>query len=456
MKIYNTLSARLEEFVPAGDPVTLYVCGVTPYDESHVGHALSYIVFDVLRRYLEYKGYNVRHVQNFTDIDDKLIDRANRLNTTVGELAGRYIERYLDDMRDLNVTPATVYPRATQEIPKIVEIIQSLIDKGFAYAAGGDVYYRVRQKPDYGKLSHRNLDSMIAEMRVEAGEGKEFAGDFALWKGAKPGEPAWDSPWGPGRPGWHIECTAMSVRYLGSSIDIHGGGNDLIFPHHENEIAQSEAATGVEPFVHYWMHNGWMQFAGEKMSKSLGNFVTIRDALDSYGADALRLFVLSSHYRKPLTYSGEGMIAMQKGAERLRAAAHLESAAGSAAGLDLEAYRHRMEEGLEDDLNTAPGVAALFDLARDINRAHDDGLDVAEAQALLRDLAGLLGLTLAEAEAGGAELAAKPFVDLLIDVRKELRAAKQFALADSVRDRLGELGIQLEDTPQGTIWHGRA
>jgi cysteinyl-tRNA synthetase len=454
MKIYNTLSARLEEFIPSGDPVTLYVCGVTPYDESHVGHALSYIVFDVLRRYLEYKGLNVRHVQNFTDIDDKLIDRANRMGTTVAELAERYTERYLNDMRDLNVLPATVYPRATQEIDKIIEVIQALIDKGFAYAADGDVYYRVRRKPDYGKLSHRNIDSMIAEMRVEAGAGKEFAGDFALWKGAKPDEPAWESPWGPGRPGWHIECTAMSLKYLGPSIDIHGGGNDLIFPHHENEIAQSEAATDVEPFVHYWMHNGWMQFAGEKMSKSLGNFVTIRDAIDSYGADGLRLFVLSSHYRKPLTYSSEGMVAMQKGAERLRAAAHITGAGGAPAERDLESYRKRMEEGLEDDLNTAPGVAALFDLARDINRVHDEGRDVSEAQALLRDLAGIMGLKLEEPAETDAGLAAKPFVDLLVDVRRELRTAKQFALADLVRDRLGELGIALEDTAQGTVWHG--
>jgi cysteinyl-tRNA synthetase len=453
MKIYNTLSARLEDFVPAGDPVTLYVCGVTPYDESHVGHALSYIVFDTLRRYLEYKGYHLRHVQNFTDIDDKLIDRANRLGTTVAELAERYIERYLEDMRDLNILPATVYPRATQEIDKIVEIIQALIDKGFAYPAEGDVYYRVRHKEDYGKLSHRTVESMIAEARVEAGEGKEFAGDFALWKGAKPGEPAWESPWGPGRPGWHIECTAMSVKYLGPSIDIHGGGNDLIFPHHENEIAQSEAATGVDPFVRYWMHNGWMQFAGEKMSKSLGNFVTIRDAVESYGADALRLFVLSSHYRKPLTYSGEGMEAMQRGAERLRAAAHVESS-GPPAELDLESYRRRLEEGMNDDLNSAQGVAALFDLARDINRARDEGRDVREAQALLRDLAGVLGLTLAESEERAAELAARPFVDLLVEVRRELRSAKQFALADLVRNRLGELGITLEDTPQGTVWHG--
>jgi cysteinyl-tRNA synthetase len=456
MKIYNTLSARLEEFHPATDTVSLYVCGVTPYDESHVGHALSYIVFDVLRRYLEYTGHKVRHVQNFTDIDDKLIARATRLDTTVDDLAERYIERYLDDMRDLNILPATVYPRATQEIDKIVEIIATLIERGFAYAAAGDVYYRVRRKEDYGKLSHRTIDSMIAEARVEAGEGKEFAGDFALWKGTKPGEPAWESPWGPGRPGWHIECTAMSVKYLGPSIDIHGGGNDLIFPHHENEIAQSEAATGVQPFVRYWMHNGWMQFAGEKMSKSLGNFVTIQDAVQSYGADALRLFVLSSHYRSPLTYSDEGLEAMKKGAERLRAAAHVESPAGSPAALDLLSYRRRLEEGLDDDLNTAPGVAALFDLSRDINRARDEGHDVREAQDVLRDLSAVVGLTLEAPAAGGAaELAARPFVELLLDVRRDLRTAKQYALSDQIRDRLSDLGVLLEDTPQGTTWRLR-
>ncbi|MGI8553622.1 MAG: cysteine--tRNA ligase [Dehalococcoidia bacterium] len=453
MKIYNTLTARLEEFVPEGDEVKLYVCGVTPYDESHVGHALSYIVFDVLRRYLEYKGYRVRHVQNFTDIEDKLISRANQRGATVADLAERYIERYMEDMRDLNILPATVYPRATQEVPMIIEIIEKLMHFGYAYAAGGDVYYRVRHKPDYGKLSHRSIDSMIAESRVEAGEGKEFAGDFALWKGAKPGEPSWESPWGPGRPGWHIECTAMSVRYLGPSIDIHGGGNDLIFPHHENEIAQSEAATGVQPFVHYWMHNGWMQFAGEKMSKSLGNFVTIFDALRSYGADALRLFVLSSHYRSPNTYSAEGMEDRKKGAERLRAAAHVQSSSTLAAQIDLESYRRRMEEGLEDDLNTAPGIAALFDLAREINRARDEGAALQEAQALLRDLAALVGLTLAEPLGQSeAQVAAKPFIDLLIDVRRDLRTAKQFAVADQIRSRLLDLGIELEDSRDGTTW----
>ena len=456
MRIYNTLTARLEEFVPEGDTVRIYVCGVTPYDESHVGHALSYIVFDALRRYLEYTGLKVRHVQNFTDIDDKLIMRANLQGTTVAALAERYVQRYLEDMRDLNILPATVYPRATEEVPAIVEIIERLIEKGYAYAAAGDVYYRVRQKADYGKLSHRTLGSMIAEARVEAGEDKEFAGDFALWKGAKPGEPSWESPWGPGRPGWHIECTAMSIKYLGPTLDIHGGGNDLIFPHHENEIAQSEAATGVQPFARYWMHNGWMQFAGEKMSKSLGNFVTIADCIRAYGADALRLFVLSSYYRSPLTYSDEGMEAMKKGAERLRAAGYIQSTGSAAAGIDLDTYQRRFDEGLEDDLNTASAVAALFDLSREINRAHDAGADVAEAQALLRRLAGVLGLTLAEPKTEReAELAARPFVELLIETRRSLRAAKQYALADDIRTRLTDLGIVLEDTPEGTTWHAR-
>jgi len=455
MKIYNTLAARLEEFAPATDTVSLYVCGVTPYDDSHVGHALSYIVFDVLRRYLEYKGLKVRHVQNFTDIDDKLIARATIAKTSVAELAERFIERYLDDMRDLNVLPATVYPRATQEIEKIVEVITILVEREYAYAGAGDVYYRVRKKGDYGKLSHRTIDSMIAEARVEAGEGKEFAGDFALWKAAKPGEPSWDSPWGPGRPGWHIECSAMALRYLGSSIDIHGGGNDLIFPHHENEIAQSEAATGVVPFVRYWMHNGWMQFAGEKMSKSLGNFVTIREAIETYGADALRLFVLSSQYRSPLTYSDEGMEAMKKGAERLAAAASVENTGTAASQLDLGSYRRRLEEGLEDDLNSAPGVAALFDLARDINRARDEGCDIAAAQQALRDLAAVLGLGLKPPETG-EDLAAKPFVELLLEVRRDLRAAKQYQLADQIRGRLTDLGITIEDGPQGTTWHARS
>ncbi len=471
MKLVNTLTRQEEEFVPLGDPVRMYVCGVTPYDENHVGHAMSYIVFDVLRRYLEYRGYRVRHVQNFTDIDDRIIARAARLEIDEAELAQRYIDRYFDDMRALNILPAHEYPRATQEISEMIRLIEGLIEKGYAYAAPaqpgseyGDVYYRVTRKRDYGKLSRRNLDDVIAGARVEPGEGKENPLDFALWKGAKPGEPTWDSPWGPGRPGWHIECSAMSLKYLGEQIDIHGGGEDLIFPHHENEIAQTEAFTDKEPFVRYWLHNAWVRMGEEKMSKSLGNFVPVREAVQRWGADAVRLFVLTSHYRSPLNYGEEGLDAAKRGAGRLRTSVSGAPTATAAASTDvttpgkappaLEAspFRERFIEAMDHDLNTPQGVAALFDLAREINRARDEGLDVQGAQSTLRELAGVLGLTLVQEE---ESLAAAAFVQLLVDIRLELRQAKHFDLADNIRSRLGELGIALEDTPQGTVWRRR-
>lgn len=448
MKITNTLTRSLEEFRPAGDTVLLYVCGVTPYDESHVGHAMSYVVFDVFRRYLEFRGYKVRHVQNFTDIDDRIITRAQRLGVDTKELAERYIQRYLEDMHDLNVLPATVYPRATETIPEMITIIEGLIDRGFAYEASGDVYFRVRKKPDYGKLSHRDADSLMAGARVEPGEQKEDPADFALWKAAKPGEPAWESPWGPGRPGWHIECTAMSLKYLGDQLDVHAGGEDLIFPHHENEIAQSEAYTGKEPFARYWLHNAWVKMGEEKMSKSLGNFVTIRDALNAVGGDALRMWILTSHYRKPLTYSEETLEAAKAGVERLRNAVRVD-AAGSGDPIDATPFRERFIAAMDDDLNTPQALAALFDLAREINRGRDAGRSVAEAQAALRELADVLGLTLAEPQAG---LAAAPFIELLVTVRNDLRQAKQFAIADRIRSGLADLGVALEDTPQGTVW----
>lgn len=469
MKLVNTLTRQEEEFVPLGDTVRMYVCGVTPYDENHVGHAMSYIVFDVLRRYLEYRGYRVRHVQNFTDIDDRIIARAARLEINEEELAQRYIDRYFEDMRALNILPADEYPRATQEIPEMIAIIQGLMEKGYAYVASGqassghgDVYYRVERKRDYGKLSRRNLEEMVAGARVEPGEGKENPMDFALWKSAKPGEPAWDSPWGPGRPGWHIECSAMSVKYLGEQIDIHGGGEDLIFPHHENEIAQTEAFTGKDPFVRYWLHNAWVRVGEEKMSKSLGNFVPVREAVQRWGADAVRLFVLTSHYRSPLTYSEDALDAAKRGAERLRTslgvaargapAGDSAGPAGTASGLDAVAFKERFIEAMDRDLNTPQAVATLFDLARDINRARDEGQKVADAQATLRELADVLGLTLAEED---ESLAAAPFIQLLIDVREELRQAKRYDLADIIRSRLGELGIALEDAPQGTVWKRR-
>ncbi len=452
LRLRNTMSGQVEEFQPSGDVVKIYVCGVTPYDVSHVGHAMSYVVFDVLRRYLEYRGYQVRHVQNFTDIDDRIIARAERRGIPIDELTGDLIERYHEEMRALNVLPAHVYPRATAEIPKMIEMIQGLIEKGYAYVSDGDVYYRVQRKADYGKLSHRTLDSMIAGARVEIDELKEHPMDFALWKAAKPGEPSWESPWGPGRPGWHIECSAMSLRYLGEQIDIHGGGEDLIFPHHENEIAQTEAYTDNPPFVRYWMHNAWVKAGEEKMSKSLGNFVPITDALERWSADAVRVWILTSHYRTPVTYTEEALLAAKRASERLRLAAR--AGDGSAAGepVDAEPFRRQFIEAMDEDLNAPRALAVLFDLAHEINRGRDEGRAVATAQAALLELADVLGLTLTEPE---ADLGGAPFIELLIAIRSELRQAKQFELADRVRTGLAELGIALEDTSQGTEWRRR-
>ena len=446
MRVYNTLSGHKEEFQVQGDEVKMYVCGVTPYDDCHIGHAMSYINFDVVRRYLEYLGYKVKHVQNFTDVDDKIIARANTQGIPAHELSGRFIERYFTDMDALNIQRAHVYPKATQEIPSMIEVIQALVNKGHAYASEGSVYFRVRSKSDYGKLSHRRLDDMRPEGEEKQ---KEHPLDFALWKATKPGEPAWESPWGPGRPGWHIECSAMSVTYLGTTLDIHGGGQDLIFPHHENEIAQSESYSGA-PFVRYWMHNGLLQLGSEKMSKSLGNLITVRQALERYGADALRLFMLSSHYRSPLTYSEEIVGAAQKGLERLLQALQPGTAPVQGETLDAEPFRKRFIEAMDDDFSTSQAIAALFDLARGINTCKEQGKDVSQAQKTLRELALILGLSLKDEQE--LPLGAQPLLELLIKVRAELRTAKQWQLADHVRAGLVELGITLEDTSQGTTW----
>ncbi|MSQ26793.1 MAG: cysteine--tRNA ligase [Dehalococcoidia bacterium] len=467
MKLWNTLSGQKEEFRPQGDPVLMYVCGVTPYDESHIGHAMSYIVFDVIRRYLEFKGYNVRYVQNFTDIDDKLINRARQAGIPVLDLADRFIGRYFDDMDALNVRRAEVYPRVSQEIPGIIDLISKLEQRGYAYPTGGDVYFRVQRDEDYGKLSHRTLEGMQAGARVEVGELKEDPMDFVLWKGAKPGEPQWESPWGPGRPGWHIECSAMAMRYLGPKLDIHGGGHDLIFPHHENEIAQSECATGEAPFARYWLHNGLLRLGEEKMSKSLGNLVTIDQVLTSHSADALRLFVLSSHYRGPLTYNDEALDAADKGADRLREALRPADRPAGVERLDPASQRQRFIDAMDDDFNSAQAVAALFDLARDINRARERALYLTAAQDTLRELAGVLGMTLdpqVRRQLGGVQPAARgslsrngagdaePFIDLLIELRSNLRVKKEFALADAIRVGLTERGVTLEDSAAGTTW----
>ena len=451
MKLYNTLSRQVEEFAPLGEEVRIYVCGPNLYAPCHMGHAMSYIIFDVLRRYLEYRGYRVRHVQNFTDIEDNIILRARAQNRTIYDLAEEHIRLFFQQMDALNIQRAHVYPRATEEIPAMIEMVQGLLARGHAYQAGGDVYFRVLSLPDYGKLSGRHLDSLVAGARIEPGEAKEHPADFVLWKGAKEGEPFWESPFGPGRPGWHIECSAMSLKYLGQPLDIHGGGQDLIFPHHENEIAQSEAYTGQRPFARFWLHHGLMRLpeSPEKMTRHLGNLVPIEEVLDRYGADAVRIFVLSSHYRSPLTYSEEALAAAKAGAQRLRLAATLEGGQEEPA-LDASPFRSRFLAAMDDDLGTPQALATLFDLAREINRARNEGRRTEEAQSTLRELAGVLGLTLREGAAASLDIA--PFVELLIEVRQELRSQRLYALADKVRSRLGEMGIVLEDTPQGTRW----
>ncbi len=466
IQIYNTLTRTTEplETIEPG-VVRMYVCGVTPYDDAHIGHAMSAIVFDVIRRYLEYRGYTVQHIVNFTDVDDKVIARAERVGRDPLELSGELADDFLAQLQALNVQPATFYPRVTQTIPEIRDFVQGLIDKGYAYAAEGDVYFRVRADADYGKLSGRSLDEMLSGTRFAVDPRKESPADFALWKAAKPGEPAWASPWGPGRPGWHIECSAMSMKHLGEQMDIHGGGNDLVFPHHENEIAQSESLTG-KPFARYWVHNGMLQLVNaatrevEKMSKSLGNVVTIANFLSEYDPDVFRLIVLGSYYRSPLTYNTA--IAADNARKLDRLLTSLQPAvgadeAGPAAAVLIqaaEAVPQRFGETMNADFNTAGALAVLFELVRAINVARDAGVGgtpFAAAQGTLRELAGVLGLRLApQASGAGADVA--PFIELLIELRAELRKAKQYQLADVVRMRLSDLGVTLEDSPQGTRW----
>ncbi|MBE9515059.1 MAG: cysteine--tRNA ligase [Chloroflexi bacterium] len=450
MKVFNTLTGQKEDFHPRGGVVSMYVCGITAYDECHIGHAMTYVIFDVIKRYLGFKGYKVKHVQNFTDVDDKIIERANQLGMPPAELASKYTDQYFATMDALNVERADAYPRATEEIPKIIEIIQGLFAKGYAYEFEGSVYFRVRNFPDYGKLSHRNLAEMIPKASY-CERDKEYPLDFALWKASKPGEPFWESPWGQGRPGWHIECSAMALKYLGDTIDIHGGGEDLVFPHHENEIAQSESFTQEIPFVRYWLHNGLMQQGKQKMSKSTGNLVCIKDALDRFGSDAIRLFILSSHYRSPLTYSEEALEASERGAERLRwALTHRTNADEGAAGLNAEPSEQKFVEAMDDDFNTAQAIAVLFELAKGINRGAEKGMHITEAQHTLLKLAGILGLTLKEKAQPTPD--AEAFIGLLASIRDDLRQNQQWQLADRIRKGLADLGVTLEDTPQGTTW----
>jgi cysteinyl-tRNA synthetase len=461
LRIYNTLTRRKEDFVTLEPGVVrMYVCGVTVYNDAHVGHAMSALVFDVVRRYLEYRGYKVRHVMNFTDVDDKIIARANALGEDPFALAQRYIDDYRQNLHDLNILPATSNPRATQTMQEILHMVEQLVERGYAYAPGnGDVYFRVTREKDYGKLSGRRLEEMQAGARIEVGEQKEHPMDFALWKGAKPGEPAWDSPWGKGRPGWHIECSAMNLAELGEQIDIHGGGNDLIFPHHENEIAQTEALTGKQ-FARFWMHNGMLQLGGEKMSKSLGNIISIKDFLARRDADVMRMLVLAGTYRAPLIFNEETQDAAEKNVERLKSG--LRPAAPSSAGLtpdeaseltaQAEAVRASFIEAMDDDFNTAGALAALFELVKAINTGRDNGAtdpQLLAAQNMLRTLTGVLGLRLQEKKGSGD---ADGFIQLLVEVRGEVRKQKLWALSDLIRNRLKELGVTIEDGKDGTTW----
>ena len=454
MKLYNTLSGRKEEFTTSDGNVRMYVCGITPYAPSHIGHAMMSVVFDVVRRYLEFKGYAVVHIQNFTDVDDKIIQAANDIGISTDELSETNIRQYLEEMDALNVLRAHTYPRATTEIPAIVNMIESLENQGYAYNVNGDVYFRVGRNADYGKLSGRTQEDLLAGARVEVDELKEDPRDFALWKSQKPDEPAWGSPWGAGRPGWHIECSAMSMRYLNEGVDIHGGGQDLIFPHHENEIAQSESYSQQKPFARFWLHNGLLSINEDKMSKSIGNVITVGEALERFSPLALRLFFLSSHYRNPLVFSNQNIQAQERATERIRNAATNRSQHTNGEVLDASEFERTFIDAMDDDLNTPRALAAVFDLSREINRASEQGKDVTASQDTLRELVGILGIDI-ESQSSDSDGDIAPFVDLLVNIRTELRGARQFALADRIRDELGELGVSIEDSSQGTEWRIR-
>jgi cysteinyl-tRNA synthetase len=463
LRVYNTLSRKKEEFLTLEpNKVKMYICGVTVYSDAHIGHAMFALVFDIVRRYLAFRGYDVRQVINFTDVDDKIINRANMLGMDPHILAETYIVAFRKHLADLNILPATVNPRATQEMPQIIHMIEGLISKGYAYPAkNGDVYFRVTKDPDYGKLSGRRIEDMQAGTRSEVIEDKEHPMDFAVWKASKPGEPAWKSPWGNGRPGWHIECSAMNLSHLGEQIDIHGGGNDLIFPHHENEIAQTECFTG-KPFARYWMHNGMLQMQGEKMSKSLGNLVTIDEFLSKHEADDLRMMILNGSYRAPLSYSDDIVDSAQRGLNRLRSALRPALAGSTGAPEETikwlndqsELARKTFIEAMDDDFNSSGGLAALFELVRVINTARDNWATDTElkfAQETLQSLTSVLGLRLGEKKAYGSD--ADNFINLLVEIRKEMRIQKNWVISDLIRDRLKELGVAIEDNKDDTTWH---
>ena len=449
IQLYNSLTRKKEEFKPLGEEVKMYVCGVTVYDDSHLGHALSSIVFDVLDRYLEFRGYKVKKVQNFTDVDDKIINRANADKVPWQEITEKYIESFFKSSDGLNVRRATVHPRATEDMPEIIELINRLIDAEAAYELGGSVYYRVRSKSDYGKLSGQNIDEMIEGTRNEESR-KEDPADFALWKAVKPEEPNWDSPWGPGRPGWHSECSAMAFKHLGEQIDIHGGGLDLIFPHHENEVAQSESASSKTPFAGVWIHNGLLRTTGATMSKSLGNAFNVNSALEEFSSDAIRLWILQSHYRTNPLLDKKLIGDAERSMRRIRQAVEAVPVV-SEKSLDPEPFKRRFVEAMDDDLNTPQALAAIFDLCRKMNRTRADGNDVSSAADLVRELTSALGFNLA-APPKKVESLNDSEVGALVQKRKDARAEKRWGDADAVRDQLDAAGISISDTGDETEW----
>jgi cysteinyl-tRNA synthetase len=483
LRVYNTMTQKKEEFIPLQKGrIGMYACGVTVYDLCHIGHARSAVVFDVLYRYLRYKGYEVTYVRNFTDVDDKIINRAQQEGVSTEEIAARYIKEFYADMGTLGMLPPTVEPKATEHIPEMIALVQRLMEKGHAYQVEGDVYYAVESFPGYGRLSKRSLDEMQAGARVEVDERKKNPLDFALWKAAKPGEPSWDSPWGKGRPGWHIECSAMSRRYLGDTLDIHGGGKDLIFPHHENEIAQAEGATG-KPFARFWLHNGFVNIAKEKMSKSLGNFLTIKEILKDYHPEVVRFFLLSRHYRSPIDYSSQGMEEARQNLERFyQTLAGIDEALPNtattgkqkgkaspeetAARKNVDAFTQRLEEAMDDDFNTAAALAPLFELSHDLNRMLQNpsaqGTEILrkgkEAFAVTGKVLGIFQedpsvFLEKEQQRKAHKLTITPAaIEALIKERNEARSKKNWARADEIRNHLASQGIILEDGPQGTVW----
>jgi len=466
LKIYNTLHSKKEVFFPLKDnEVRMYVCGVTLYDELHLGHARAAVVFDVIRNYLEYKGYRVNYVTNFTDVDDKMIQRAKQLGTTIFDLAEKFMNEYFNQMQRLGIRKANYYPRATQHIKEIIDLIKLLEKRGFAYCVNGDVFFRVKKFPNYGKLSHQSLEELFAGARIEVNEKKEQPFDFALWKKAKEREPSWESPWGKGRPGWHIECSSMAMKYLGESIDIHGGGRDLVFPHHENEIAQSEAATG-KIFANFWVHNGLVTMNGEKMAKSTGNFLTLAKALEKYSGEVIRYFLLSSHYRSPLNYSENSLKEASSSLNRVytlldRINKEISGATSFKKKIPpmiskFEELSNKFIQAMDDDFNTPAALSAIFEMVKEANLILEKSISESSRVTLLevsnkiKKLGSILGLFQGKKEKLNQKT--EELLKILIEIRDKLRKKREWDLSDEIRKRLKNIGIQLEDRKEETEW----